>query len=183
MTPELMRSPTSVEPHLKDMTRAALDTLDRINNRFFVMIEGGVIDLVNHVESLDAQIAEVAAFDDAVGAALDWINASEERKQHTLLIVLVDHETGGFAVMGSEVPGPVGQLPGTFTGGWAFVITPPAMAGHTGTDTDDLEPGARKRRTRKGDRQHDDLPGRESRSAVAGARSSHSDCRRMASGR
>jgi len=64
---------------------------------------------------------------------LDWINASEEKKQHTLLIVIVDHETGGFAVMGTEVAG--AEPLGYFTGGWTFAITPPAMAGHTGTDT------------------------------------------------
>ena len=40
----------------------------------------GVIDLVKHVESLDALVPEVSAFDDSVGVVLDWINASEERK-------------------------------------------------------------------------------------------------------
>ena len=137
MTPEIMRSPSSVEPHLMEMTAAALDTLDSLNSQFFVMIEGGLIDLANHSEWLDAQVDEVSAFDDAVGVALDWINASEERKQHTLLIVLADHETGGFAVMGSEVAG--AEPLGTFTGGWTFVMPPPpppnAVAGHTGTDT------------------------------------------------
>jgi alkaline phosphatase len=133
MTPEILRLPTSTEPHLSQMSGAAITTLDRLNDRFFVMIEGGVIDLVNHVENLDAQVAEVSAFDDAVGAVLDWIDASEERKQHTLLIVIVDHETGGFAVMGTEAPG--AQPLGYFTGGWTFAITPTAMAGHTGTDT------------------------------------------------
>ena len=141
MTPEVQRAivPGAVnEPHLSEMTAAALDTLDRVNDRFFVMIEGGLIDLANHVEWLDAQIGEVSAFDDAVGVVLDWINASEERKQHTLLIVLADHETGGFAVMGTEVPG--GAPLGTFTGGWVFghaAPSPPTtvVAGHTGTDT------------------------------------------------
>jgi alkaline phosphatase len=138
MTPEITRLPTSVEPHLMDMSMAALDTLDRLNDRFFVMIEGGLIDLANHVEWLDAQVGEVSAFDDAVGVVLDWINASEERKQHTLLIVLADHETGGFAVMGTEVAG--AEPLGWFSGGWTFVMPPPppstvSVARHTGTDT------------------------------------------------
>ena len=138
MTPEIMRSSNSTEPHLKDMAVAALDTLDRINDQFFVMIEGGLIDLANHVEWLDAQVAEVSAFDDAVGVVLGWINASEERQQHTLLIVLADHETGGFAVMGTETAG--AEPLGTFTGGWTFLMPPPApgttvVARHTGTDT------------------------------------------------
>lgn len=138
MTPEVMRPPTSAEPHLSEMAAAAIATLDRLNDRFFVMIEGGLIDLANHAEWLDAQIAEVLAFDESVGVVLDWINASEERTQHTLLIVIPDHETGGFAVMGSEVPG--AEPLGAFSGGWAFVMPPPPpppalVAGHTGTDT------------------------------------------------
>ncbi len=137
MTPEIMRLPTSTEPHLTQMALAALDTLDRLDDRFFVMIEGGEIDLANHSEWLDMQVREVSAFDDTVGVALDWINASEERKQHTLLIVIADHETGGFAVMGTEVAG--AEPLGTFFAGWTFIMPPPpppnAVAGHTGTDT------------------------------------------------
>jgi alkaline phosphatase len=138
MTPEIMRLPTSTEPHLSEMSAAAITTLDRLNHRFFVMIEGGLIDLANHVEWLDAQVAEVLAFDDAVGVVLDWINASEERRQHTLLIVLADHETGGFAVMGTEVP--AAEPLGSFSAGWTFVMPPPppsttVVARHTGTDT------------------------------------------------
>jgi alkaline phosphatase len=147
MTPEVWRAtiPGAVnEPHLSEMTAAALGTLDRIDRRFFVMIEGGLIDLANHVEWLNGQVGEVSAFDDAVAAALDWIDANEERRQHTLLIVLADHETGGFAVMGSEVVDPVNDPLGTFTDGWTFLVpTPPpptptkatVVAGHTGTDT------------------------------------------------
>jgi len=137
MTPEILRTPSSVEPRLPQMAAATLDTLDRANDRFFVMIEGGLIDLANHSEWLDAQVGEVSAFDDAVGVVLDWINSSAERKQHTLLIVLADHETGGFGVMGSEVAG--SEPLGAFTGGWTFVMPPPpppnAVAGHTGSDT------------------------------------------------
>jgi alkaline phosphatase len=137
MTLEVMRPSvplSAAEPHLWEMTAAALATLDRLNQQFFAMIEGGLIDLANHAESLDAQVGEVSAFDDAVGVVLDWINASEERKQHTLLIVLADHETGGFAVMGSEVAG--AESLGVFAGGWTFVLaSPTALAGHTGTDT------------------------------------------------
>jgi alkaline phosphatase len=138
LTPEIMRPSNSAEPHVRDMALAALDTLDRVNSQFFVMIEGGLIDLANHVEWLDAQVAETLAFDDAVGVVLGWINASEERRQHTLLIVIADHETGGFAVMGSEVAG--AEPLGWFSSGWTFVMPPPApgttvVARHTGTDT------------------------------------------------
>ncbi len=51
-------------------------------------------------KNLTYQISEILAFDDAVKAVLDWINASPERKNHTLPIVATDHETGGFAING-----------------------------------------------------------------------------------
>ena len=136
MTPEVQRAPTSTEPHLADMAVAALGTLDRTERRFLVMIEGGLIDIANHVEWLDGQTGEVSAFDDAVGTVLNWIDARRERREHTLLIVMADHETGGFAIKGSEAPG--AEPLGSFSAGWVFGPPPwppvVSVASHTGTD-------------------------------------------------
>ena len=79
MTPEILRaSRISDEPHLTDMAAAAIDTLDRLNDRFFVMIEGG-LDRPRESRRMARRAGrEVSAFDDAVGVVLDWINASEE---------------------------------------------------------------------------------------------------------
>jgi alkaline phosphatase len=115
------------------MTAAALKILERDRNGFFLMVEGSLVDSGNHAENLAYQFGEMRAFDQAVKVVLDWINASPERQQHTLLIVLPDHETGGFAVRGVGIKG--GELPnaglGPFLPGWIFTLVP--------GDTNDFE--------------------------------------------
>jgi len=107
LTPEYQRLPATSEPRLPEMTSAALDILEEDGDGFFVMVEGSQIDLGNHPHNLKWQIGETLAFDDAVKVVLDWINASPERKEHTLLIITSDHETGGFAINGpNSIIGP-----------------------------------------------------------------------------
>jgi alkaline phosphatase len=124
LTPEYLRTSSTTQPRLPDMTDAALKILDRNKAGFFLMVEGSLIDSGNHAENLQYQYGETKAFDQAVKVVLDWIKASPERQQHTLLIVLPDHETGGFAVKGMGIKG--GELPnaglGPFTPGWAFTL-------------------------------------------------------------
>ncbi|MCL4475328.1 MAG: alkaline phosphatase [Nitrospirae bacterium] len=124
MTPEYLRTPGLTEPRLPEMAKAALNILERNKQGFFVMIEGSQIDWGNHANNLQYQIGETLAFDEAVKVVLDWINARQERKEHTLLIVVPDHETGGFAINGNEDVPALGQ----FVPGWT-------TSGHTGTDT------------------------------------------------
>lgn len=100
MTPEVLRTSGTTEPRLPEMTVAALDILERNREGFFLMVEGSQVDWANHANDLPYQIGETLAFDEAVKAVLDWINASSERREHTLLIVSPDHETGGFAING-----------------------------------------------------------------------------------
>ena len=124
LTPEYQRTPDTTQPRLPDMTKAALKILDRNKAGFFLMVEGSLVDSGNHAENLQYQFGEMKAFDQSVKVVLDWINSSPERQQHTLLIVLPDHETGGFAVKGVGVKG--GELPGEglgpFTPGWVFTL-------------------------------------------------------------
>jgi alkaline phosphatase len=42
------------------------------------------------------------AFDDAVKVVRDWVAADEDRRENTLLIVVADHDTGGFAINGPQ---------------------------------------------------------------------------------
>ena len=79
--------------------------LQRSHAGFFLMVEGSLIDSGNHEENLQYQYGEIKAFDESVKMVLDWINASPARRQHTLLIILPDHETGGFAVKGAGEKG------------------------------------------------------------------------------
>lgn len=140
LTPEYQRTPATTEPRLPEMTAAALKILQRNKAGFFLMVEGSLIDSGNHAENLDYQYGEMKAFDQSVKVVLDWINASPERQQHTLLIVIPDHETGGFAVKGDGIKG--GELPnqglGPFHAGWVFTLIPgdpnDFEAHHTGGD-------------------------------------------------
>ena len=132
LTPEYQRVAGTREPRLPEMTAAALRVLERNQHGFFLLVEGSLVDSGNHAENLHFQTGEMRAFDEAVGVVLDWIAAHPSRRNHTMLLVLPDHETGGFAIIGSESPG-AGL--GPFTAGWAFAIVPPETeAHHTGTD-------------------------------------------------
>ncbi len=126
LKPEFERPLGTTEPRLPEMTDAALKILDRNKTGFFLMVEGSLIDSANHAENLMYQYGEIMAFDESVKVVLDWINASPERQQHTLLIVLPDHETGGFAVKGIGVK--AGELPnaglGPFEASWVFTLVP-----------------------------------------------------------
>jgi alkaline phosphatase len=88
------------EPTLPQMTRAALDVLEQDNDGFFLVVEGSQIDWANHANDLHYQLAEMLAFDEAVGEVLDWIDEQPSRRKQTLLIVVPDHDTAGFAVNG-----------------------------------------------------------------------------------
>jgi alkaline phosphatase len=66
------------------------------------MIEGSQVDWANHANSYDYQLGEMLAFDEAVTVVRNWIGADEDRKENTLLIVVADHDTGGFAINGPQ---------------------------------------------------------------------------------
>lgn len=130
-TPEMFRvggSPYPVgEPTLPQMTDAALDVLEKDKDGFFLVVEGSQIDWADHANEIDYQIAESLAFDESVGVVLEWVNRKADRKNQTLIIIVADHDCGGFAVNGpygilSEEPGEV------VVAGWT-------STDHTGVDT------------------------------------------------
>ncbi len=135
LTPEYLRTPATPEPRLPEMTAVALSILARNRSGFFLMVEGSLVDSGNHAENIDYQFGEIRAFDESVKLVLDWINKDPIRRANTLLIVIPDHETGGFALLGSETPG-AGL--GPFTPGWTFTLVPgdpkDFEAHHTGGD-------------------------------------------------
>ncbi len=125
LTAERQRPPSSAEPRLPEMAGAALAVLDRAPGGFFLLVEGSQIDLANHANDADSQLAELLAFDEAVGVVVDWLAVDPERAKETLVVVAPDHETGGYAF-----DGPYGWLPGRgerVNGIWA-------TGGHTGGD-------------------------------------------------
>jgi alkaline phosphatase len=59
---------------------------------FFMMVEGGKIDIACHANDAAAAVGEVMAFDRAVGRAVAFYRS---RPGETLIVVTSDHETGG----------------------------------------------------------------------------------------
>ncbi len=78
-------------PSLAEMTSAALRRLDRAGAErgFVLQVEGGRIDHGGHHNCAASLIFDMIAFDEAVGAALDWLKDRDD----TLLIVTADHAT------------------------------------------------------------------------------------------
>jgi len=79
---------------LADYTRLALDLFSKKGGSFFLMIEGSQIDWAAHGNDSEYLIAEMLDFDQTIGVAMDYA----ELKGNTLVIVLADHETGGFTL-------------------------------------------------------------------------------------
>ncbi len=118
-TPELFRIDKDKpypdkEPTLAEMTKAALQVLERSDKGFFLLVEGSQIDWGNHGNDAQYQLAEILGFEAAVGQVLDWIARDPRRAAQTLLVVVADHETGGFAINGPYGKiCPAGQLVAT----------------------------------------------------------------------
>jgi len=104
-TPEIFRvDPTVVypdgEPTLPEMTKAALGILEKNKRGFFLMVECAQIDWANHGQDFEGQLAETLALDETVDVILDWVYAKKKRQKETLIVVVPDHETAGFAISG-----------------------------------------------------------------------------------
>jgi alkaline phosphatase len=90
------------EPSLAEMTQISLDILEKNPNGFFLMVEGSQIDWANHANNIEYQISEILEFDKAVKVVLDWLAQNPSRLNETLLVIIPDHDCGGFAVTGPE---------------------------------------------------------------------------------
>ena len=79
---------------LADLTKKGIELLDN-ENGFFMMVEGGLIDVACHRNDAVASFGETIAFDKAIGEALEFYH---EHPNETLIIVTADHETGGMSM-------------------------------------------------------------------------------------
>jgi len=100
MIPEYKRISNTTEPGLSEMTATALAILEKNPQGFFLLIEGSQIDGGNHTNHFEYMVKDLLAFDQAVRVVLEWIDEKPLRKGNTLLIIVSDHETGGFAITG-----------------------------------------------------------------------------------
>ncbi|WP_423792172.1 alkaline phosphatase [Methanocaldococcus indicus] len=82
------------QPSLAEMTKKALEILDKNPNGFILMVEGGRIDHGYHTHDIKAAVVDVKAFDDAIKVALDY----QKKHPDTLIVITADHETGGLSI-------------------------------------------------------------------------------------
>ncbi len=87
-------------PSLADLTAKALEVLSRNNKGFFLMVEDEGVDMGSHVNRIDYFIRHVENLDEAVKVGIDFAR----RDEHTLVIVMADHETGGLNIIGGSQP-------------------------------------------------------------------------------
>jgi alkaline phosphatase len=97
-------------PTLSQLTEKSLEILKRNPQGFFLMVEGGQVDWVEHGNDVASVLHEMLEFDQAIGLVMSFA----EKNPDTLVIVTADHDTGGVAIAYSshQPPAPVKLLSG-----------------------------------------------------------------------
>lgn len=85
------------QPMLDEMTEAALRVLNKNPDGFVLLVEGAHIDKQSHLMDAERAIDEVLEFDKAVAA----VRRFADRAGDTVVVVLADHETSGFSIIGA----------------------------------------------------------------------------------
>ena len=93
------------QPMLDEMTEVALRVLNKNPQGFVLLVEGAHIDKQSHLMDAERAIDEVLEFDKAVAIARQFA----ERVGDTIVVVLADHETSGFSIIGA-LKGGIGNL-------------------------------------------------------------------------
>jgi len=97
----------------------SLDMMSQNKKGFFAMFEGSRIDDCGHWHDIPKLVQEVFDFDQSIGKVLQWA----ENDGETLVIVLADHETGGFTILDGRIAD--GAVCGDFsTGGHSGILVP-----------------------------------------------------------
>ena len=84
---------------LRQIVSTAIPFLAARHERFFVMVEGGMIDYACHSDDAATAFGEVWDMDEAMREAYAFY---EQHPDETLIIVTADHETGGLALGNSD---------------------------------------------------------------------------------
>ncbi|MFK7886060.1 MAG: alkaline phosphatase [Gammaproteobacteria bacterium] len=102
------------EPSLAELTAFAVKRLQRDDNGFFLLVEGGRIDHAHHGGNASRALGDTVALDDALARAMSLVNLDE-----TLIIVTADHghvmSFSGYPRRGNPILGKVAEkvtLPG-----------------------------------------------------------------------
>lgn len=96
-------------PSLKEMVLKALEFFITKNQRFLLIVEGGMIDQAHHRGTAKKALSEVLAFDQTIKASVNYLG---EHMDDTLFIVTADHShtltINGHAARGSDILGLAG---------------------------------------------------------------------------
>ena len=84
---------------LAQIVSTAIPFLEARHDRFFMMVEGGMIDYACHSDDAATAIGEVWDMNEAMKAAYAFY---EKHPDETLILVTADHETGGLALGNSD---------------------------------------------------------------------------------
>jgi alkaline phosphatase len=84
---------------LRQIVSTAIPFLAARHERFFMMVEGGMIDYACHSDDAATAFGEVWDMDEAMREAYAFY---EKHPDETLIIVTADHETGGLALGNSD---------------------------------------------------------------------------------
>jgi alkaline phosphatase len=94
---ELSRDAATV-PSISEMTTKALEVLKTDPDGFFLVVEGGRIDHAEHDNRIGDALADLLAFDAAIGLAM----AYQEEHEWVTIVVSADHDCGGPAITGGD---------------------------------------------------------------------------------
>ncbi|CAH1786409.1 unnamed protein product [Owenia fusiformis] len=96
------------EPSIAEMTRKAIQILQKNANGYFLFVEGGRIDHAHHGGRANNAVNDTSALADAVQVAIDITSDSD-----TLIVVTADHShtlaLGGYPSRGNPIGGKVGS--------------------------------------------------------------------------
>jgi alkaline phosphatase len=91
MSFDAVRDPAR-EPSLAEMTGKAIGVLSKNPKGFFLMVEGGQIDVALHATHAKRALQETVAFDNAIKAAIAQMRSIDPGLKHTLIVATADHD-------------------------------------------------------------------------------------------
>ncbi len=89
------------EPSLADMTKKAIEVLNKSSNGFFLMVEGSKIDWAAHANDTVGILSDILAFEEAYKAALEFA----QKDNNTIVIVVSDHGNSGITIGSYDLDG------------------------------------------------------------------------------
>ena len=84
----------NIQPSIKEMTKKAIEVLDKDEDGFFLMVEGSKVDWAAHANNTVGIVSDILAFDEAVKEAVDFA----KKDGNTVVVVTTDHGNSGITI-------------------------------------------------------------------------------------